>query len=430
MLDDATIVRHCQMLDTFYRLQFVAGFVNSQEVIVSETDLSIPSGFQFAGVACGIKDSGKSDVSLIVCDKPSVAAAVYTQNKIVAAPVVICRDRTPTSSIRCVITNSGNANACTGDRGMQDAQRMCHAIADKVGCNASEVLVMSTGVIGKHLPMQNVETGICDAYEHLSSSDKAFTNAAEAICTTDRSRKTETRCLRIQNQNITIAAMAKGAGMIAPNMATMLSAICTDVSIVPDDAQAILKRVSDLSFNRVSVDGHTSTNDTLLLLASGEDEPIRGKDLEIFESALTELAINLAKQLVADGEGATHVMQIEVSGASSDASAERIARVVAASPLVKTAITGGDPNWGRIVSAAGYAEEPIEPHFTSLSIFNTVIFSQGSPQTFDTKALSEQMRREPQVDIRLSVGRGEGKAVFWASDLTTDYVAFNSEYTT
>ena len=395
-----------------------------------ETHLSIPSGFRFAGVACGIKASGKPDVSLIVCDEPTVVAAVYTQNQIVAAPVVLSRGRTPSSSIRAVITNSGNANACTGDQGMRDAESMCQAVASQIGCNPSDVLVMSTGVIGSHLPMGKVENGIKAAFEQLSSDEQSFVDAAEAILTTDKDRKTETRSVKLGDSTVRIAAMAKGAGMIAPNMATMLSAICTDASLRPDDAQAMLGRIADVSFNRVSVDGHTSTNDTLLLLASGKGDPISGDALNVLESALTDLAVNLAKQLVADGEGATHVIQIEVCGALNDESAEQIAKVVAASPLVKTAITGGDPNWGRIVSAAGYAGEPIEPEFTSLSIFSTEIFANGSPKPFDAKTLSEQMRRASQVDIRLCVGQGKGAASCWASDLTTEYVTFNSEYTT
>ena len=218
--------------------------------------------------------------------------------------------------------------------------------------------------------------------------------------------------------------------MIAPNMATMLSVVLTDAPLSAESAKDILATAANLSFNRVSVDGHTSTNDTLLLLSSGEGEPLSGKSLDQFQSAITELCIKLAKKLVADGEGATHVMAIRVHGAESDDAAELIAKTVAASPLVKTAITGGDPNWGRIVSAAGYAGPKIDPSKTSLKICNVLIYQDGTPQSFDAKPLSETMKAAADVVIDLQVGSGEGDATYWSSDLTCDYVRFNSEYTT
>ncbi len=395
-----------------------------------ESKLFMPRGFQFAGVTCGIKASGKSDISLIVTDRDVVAAGVYTTNQIVAAPVILSRSRTPSSSIRAVLTNSGNANACTGEQGMTDAKATCHHIASLVGCSDSDVLLMSTGVIGKLLPMDKIRSGVEEAFEKLSDNESAFYDAAEAIRTTDAARKTESIEIELGKKPIRIAAMAKGAGMIAPNMATMLSVMCTDASIAKEDSQAMLSRVANLSFNRVSVDGHTSTNDTLLLLASGQEKPLKGEPLLAFEAELTKLAINLAKQLVADGEGATHVMQIHVFGAASDKSAEIIAKTVAASPLVKCAITGGDPNWGRIVSAAGYAGEKIEPAKVSLSVCGESIYKNGTPVVFHAASLSATMKRNPQIDIELCVGTGTGEATYWSSDLTTDYVNFNSEYTT
>ncbi|WP_372717320.1 bifunctional glutamate N-acetyltransferase/amino-acid acetyltransferase ArgJ [Novipirellula sp.] len=397
---------------------------------MSELPLFLPRGFRFAGATCGIKASGKPDISLIVSDHPVVAAGVYTTNKIVAAPVVLSRSRTPSAAIQAVLTNSGNANACTGDQGMEDAKSTCAQLAALVGCDESGVLVMSTGVIGKRLPMDKIRSGVELVHGKLATSDAAFVDAAEAIRTTDAARKTETCELTLAGKTIRIAAMAKGAGMIAPNMATMLSVMCTDASITQADAQAMLTRVANVSFNRVSVDGHTSTNDTLLLLASGTDEPLSGDALAEFEAALTKLAINLAKQLVADGEGATHVMQIHVFGAESDTSAEVIAKTVAASPLVKCAITGGDPNWGRIVSAAGYAGEPLEPAKVSLSVCGQAIYEDGTPLDFDAASLSRTMKGQPQIDVELRVGSGEGQATYWSSDLTTEYVRFNSEYTT
>lgn len=391
---------------------------------------TLPKGFRFAGVACGIKESGNPDISLLVADQNATAAGVYTQNQVVAAPVIVSKSRTPAITFRAVVANSGNANACTGQQGINDALEMCDRVAQHVGCDAAQVLVMSTGVIGQTLPMARVRLGIDDAFGRLASDAGSFDNAADAIRTTDKDRKVAFRQLRCGDQEITIAAMAKGAGMIAPNMATMLAVIFTDATITPNDAQRIIAEASASTFNRVSVDGHTSTNDTLLLLASGQDQPLTGKDLQQFAEAVTDVSRDLAKMLVADGEGATHVMAIEVRGASDDAAAEEVARTVAGSLLVKTAITGGDPNWGRIVSAAGYAESTIFPEQTSLKICGTTIYENGTPVDFDAAKLSKQMTDTLEVEIDLQVGPGDGRARFWSSDLTTEYVRFNSEYTT
>lgn len=391
---------------------------------------NLPPGFRFSGEACGIKESGKPDLSLIVTDAPVVAAGVYTTNQIVAAPVLVCRSRTPSSRIRAVITNSGNANACTGESGMQDANSMCELVAEQIGCDADEVLVMSTGVIGEALPIEKVNAGIRSAFQSLAADSLAFDRAADAILTTDKARKTT--CLEVPcgSRTFSLAAMAKGAGMIAPNMATMLAVVVTDAPLSPETARDVLQRATQKSFNRVSVDGHTSTNDTYLLLSSGSGETLAGDELEQFATALDQLSIDLAKQLVADGEGATHVMAIRVTGAASDQDAELIAKTVAASALVKTAITGGDPNWGRIVSAAGYAEAKIDPDLTCLQICGVTIYDRGTPQSFDAKSLSETMKNQAEVPIVLQVGDGPGQADYWSSDLTTEYVRFNSEYTT
>lgn len=394
------------------------------------TKTELPAGFRYAGVTCGIKASGKPDLSLIVAQQGVVAAGVYTTNQVVAAPVLLCKARTPGNQIRAVITNSGNANACTGTQGMDDAVAMCRQVAKHVDCDESQVLVMSTGVIGQHLPMNCIESGIKDAVNSLADDQAAFIASAEAIRTTDKDRKTEQRTVQCGDQTYKIAAMAKGAGMIAPNMATMLSVVLTDAPLSPDQAQSLLSRAASLSFNCVSVDGHTSTNDTLLLLSSGTGKELSEDALNAFAGELNQLCIELAKQLVFDGEGATHIMQVHVRGAENDAAASTIAKTVAASPLVKTAITGGDPNWGRIVSAAGYAEAKIDPSQTSLKLCDQTIYESGLPVDFDAAELSQKMKDSPEVTIDLTVGSGKGQATFWASDLTTDYVTFNSEYTT
>ncbi len=390
----------------------------------------LPNGFRYAGVACGIKASGKLDISLIVAEEGVTAAGVYTQNQIVAAPVLLAKSHTPAKGIRAVITNSGNANACTGTEGMNDAIAMCDQVANLAGCKRSEVLIMSTGVIGQRLPMTKVSHGIMDAYSNLENNADSFYAAAEAIRTTDNDRKVASKSIKVGGRTINIAAMAKGAGMIAPNMATMLAVVLTDAPLLPEDAQSIISSAAEISFNKVSVDGHTSTNDSLLILASGRSKPLASEELTTFASHVNEVCISLAKMLVADGEGATHVMAINVSGADDDAAADEIARTVAASQLVKTAITGGDPNWGRIVSAAGYAKAQIVPEKTSLKVCGIMIYENGSPIEFDAAALSEKMKSSPEVDIDLVVGPGTGKSTFWSSDLTTEYVKFNSEYTT
>ena len=393
----------------------------------------LPAGFRFAGLACGVKASGKPDLTLIAGDGELVSGAVYTTNQIVAAPVVLSRSRTPSTRIRALVVNSGNANACTGRRGVEDAQAMCDAVATQLGCQANQVLVMSTGIIGRPLPIDRIQTGIQQAATQLDASQDAFYRAADAILTTDQGRKVVLREIDIDHTTYHLAGMAKGAGMIAPNMATMLAAMLTDVPLTSDDAQRLISRAADVSFNCVSVDGHTSTNDSLALLSSGVSlgrPALSPRGVAIFEDHLQEACIELAKQLPADGEGATHVLEVVVSGAASDADAAVIAREVAASPLVKTAIAGGDPNWGRIVSAAGYAGPTIDPGRTSLRIVDSLVFESGTPVPFDAADVSRQIRQSPFVRIELTVGDGPGSTRFWASDLTVDYVKFNADYST
>lgn len=391
---------------------------------------TLPPGFRFAGVACGIKPSGKPDLSLIVAGRPVVAAGVYTRNQVVAAPVVLCRGRTPSATVRAVVTNSGNANACTGEQGIADAEAMALMVADRIGCSIRDVLVMSTGVIGRRLPMDRVASGIEAAHAALGDDVAAFDAAAEAIRTTDVDRKTAMRTVTCGGKPYQIAAMAKGAGMIAPNMATMLGVVLTDAPLSPDSATEVLREIAGASFNRISVDGHTSTNDTLLLLSAGEGEPLADEPLRRFVEAASEACVELAKRIVADGEGAKHYFELRVTGAASDRDADRIAVTVAESPLVKTAISGGDPNWGRVVSAAGYADAKIEPNQIGLKILGLAIYENGSPLRFDAAALSRDMKRSDEVKLELRVGSGPGVATRWASDLTTAYVEFNAEYTT
>jgi glutamate N-acetyltransferase/amino-acid N-acetyltransferase len=393
--------------------------------------MELPAGFRFAGVTCGIKKSGRPDLTLVVADPGSVAAGVYTQNQVVAAPVVLCRSRTP-GTVRAVVVNSGNANACTGERGDADAAQMTVWVAEAVNCKPEQVLVMSTGIIGHHLPMEKIEAGIRLAASKLDSTEDAFLAASDAILTTDNGRKVLSESATdASGKTYHMSGMCKGAGMIGPNMATMLGLVVTDFPLSVTQADQALRFAADRSFNCISVEGHTSTNDSLVLMSSrSTQEGVSEAEFDAFRDSLTRMCIRLAKQIPADGEGATHVIEISVQGAASDQSAHSIAKTIAESALVKTAITGGDPNWGRIVSAAGYAGEPITPSEMALTIQEIEVYQNGSPIAFDAKLASAAIRDSREVKLNLVVGSGQGQATFWTSDLTVDYVRFNSEYTT
>lgn len=395
--------------------------------------MQLPKGFRFAGVSCGIKaKADRKDLTLVVGDRDLVAAGVYTQNKIVAAPVVLSRSRTPSASVRAVVINSGNANACTGQQGDRDALAMTDLVAESCDVDPQSVLVMSTGIIGHKLPMDRITKGIQAATAELGDSEDHFLAAADGILTTDIGRKLAFRCEQIGDQKVTFAAMAKGAGMIGPNMATMLGLVLCDANITKNDARRALQVAADASFNSISVDGHTSTNDTVNLLCSGTaaDKPLSADHLDRFTEVLTDFCIELAKQIPADGEGATHVIEIRVDGADCRDDAKQIAKSIADSPLVKTAVAGNDPNWGRIMSAAGYAGVLVRPELCQLKINGATVFEKGQPIDFDEKTISSSMAADKTVVLEVTVGDGPGTSVFWTSDLTVDYVTFNSDYST
>ena len=400
--------------------------------------MQLPKGFRFAGVSAGIKSrAGAKDVTLIVSDTPCTAAGVYTTNLIVAAPVVLSRSRTPSANIRGIVVNSGNANACTGQQGDLDAAEMTRLAAanlpQELHAHAEDFLVMSTGIIGRKLPMAKIQSGIEQAAKHLGNTQAHFLDACDGIMTTDAFRKTAHRSIRSSKGSHSIVGMCKGAGMIGPKMATMLAIVVTDAPIDAIVAQRILQAAANRSFNCISVEGHMSTNDSLVLLAQAPSksvEALNDTELADFEAALTELCIELAKKIPDDGEGATHLIEICIKGANTQADADAIARNIALSNLVKTAITGGDPNWGRIVSAAGYAGVPIQPKRTALKINGLPLFDAGEPLAFDAKQVSESIRASKLTLIELDVGLGPGSATHWTTDLNTEYVRFNSEYTT
>ncbi len=400
--------------------------------------MHLPVGFRFAGVVGGIKSRvGARDVTLIVSDTPCVAAGVYTTNQIVAAPVLVSRSRTPSNTIRGVVVNSGNANACTGTRGHRDAVEMTkHAAAaiDPTGkLTAEQFVVMSTGIIGRFLPIEKIKAGISAAANELASTEQAFWNACDGILTTDIARKTTERRFSLDGKETHIVGMCKGAGMIGPKMATMLAIIITDAPLQPTQAQRLLQSAANKSFNCISVEGHMSTNDTLVMLAAQPTcaiPALHGCNEIEFAKQLNEMAIELAKKIPNDGEGATHLVEIRIQGANTDADADAVARSVALSNLVKTAITGGDPNWGRIVSAAGYAGVPIRPDHTALKINGFPLFERGEPLSFDAQRVSHSIKASKLTEIDLQVGLGPGVATHWTTDLNTEYVRFNSEYTT
>jgi glutamate N-acetyltransferase/amino-acid N-acetyltransferase len=395
--------------------------------------INIPLGFRFAGVHAGIKKNpNKEDLTLVHCPNGAVTAGVYTTNLVFAAPVALDRERTPAAEMRVVVVNSGNANACTGERGLADAREMARLAAEAVGAKEQQALVMSTGVIGHFLPMEKIAAGVKSAAAKLGADEGVFAAAARGILTTDKGMKVASRELRVGGATIRLAGMCKGAGMIGPKMATMLCVVTTDAALAPETAQKALQTAVDDSFNCISVEGHMSTNDTVLLMANGaaKKEPLGGSDLADFQMALNELCIELARQIPDDGEGASHLITIEVRGCKSRDEARKIARTVADSALVKTAIAGGDPNWGRIVSAAGYAGVPFDPAGVDLTVNGHSLYERGAPVTFDAKTVSMSIKGSRETSVVLTFREGGESIRFWTSDLNVEYVKFNADYTT
>src|SRR5262245_47399068 len=391
----------------------------------------LATNFRFAGVHCGVRpDRDRPDLALIVSDSPAAAAGVFTQNRVKAAPVRVCQERLPRADARAVVVCAGNANACTGARGLEDAHRMTALTARALGCADEQVLVCSTGVIGRHLPMDAVERGIGDAAGKLDPSAAAFDRAAHAILTTDTRIKVASQKVSLGGLEVKLTGFAKGAAMIGPNMATMLAFVCTDAPVAADDLHAIARRAAAQTFNCVRVEGHTSTNDTLLLLANGAGARLHGEPLTRFAAAVTEVCADLARSIAADAEGATHLVTIDVEGLRDHDEAAKVARAVADSALVKTAIFGADPNWGRIVSAAGYAGVPFEEEQLSLWLGDLLLYHQGTPQPFDAATASAYLKNNREVHLRLRFTLGPGRATVWTCDLTRDYVSLNADYTT
>lgn len=406
---------------------------------MTEVSAAIESvrGFKVAGVACGLKANGALDFTLLLSDRPCTAAGVFTTNQVKAAPVLVDMELLQTNSdhIRAVAVNTRCANACTGEQGIANARQMAQLTADAVGVSADEVLVMSTGVIGTQLPMEKIANGV--KLSTAALSETGWDDAALGIMTTDtRPKAASVTVTTAGGQSYTVAGIAKGAGMIAPNMATMLSFIVTDAALEPLHAENMLFAASDQTFNRIVVDGDTSTNDTVLLLANGASGVTIGDaERDAFMDALTAVSTKLAQDVVRDGEGATKFITLHVNGAPDDAAARKIANTIGTSPLVKTAFYGGDPNWGRIVAAAGRAGIDVDPMKMQLWFApdedseGILLFEQGMPTQYDETAAGDLVKGASVV-VTLECGLGTGSATIWTCDISHDYVSINGHYRT
>jgi len=394
----------------------------------------LANGFTAAGVACGLKSSGALDLALVVADRPCTAAGVFTNNLVKAAPVVYDQGvlAKNSSAIRAVVANSGCANAVTGEQGQRNARRMAELAANAFKSPTESVLVLSTGVIGKQLEMTKLERGIPEVCARASADGAPL--AARAILTTDTQAKVAGASIALGAGHANIQGFAKGSGMIHPWMATMLAVVTTDAAVSPDLLRHALLRAVGKSFNRLSVDGDMSTNDTVLLLASGASgAKVDHSNLDRFVEGLTGVCVSLTKQIARDGEGASKLIEITVTGASDEANAHRTADAIACSPLVKTAIHGNDPNWGRILAAAGYSGAVFDPERVALWFGDgpqaVQLVTRGQPLAFDVRAASDLLRRDP-VHIRLELGPGTGQATVWTCDLSAAYIQINADYTT
>ncbi|MFN8222902.1 MAG: bifunctional glutamate N-acetyltransferase/amino-acid acetyltransferase ArgJ [Gaiellales bacterium] len=383
--------------------------------------VTAPKGFEAAGVAAGIRPSGAPDVALVRSTVPAVGAAMWTANRVQAAPVLVSKRHLAEAEPQAVVVNAGVANAATGADGEAAAEETAAFVGEALGLVASEVIVLSTGVIGPQLPLEKVKVGVTVATGLLSTDGGR--DAAGAILTTDSGPK----LARVSTEGFTVGGMAKGAGMIHPCLATMLAVITTDYALEPGEPAAFLRPAVERSFNRISVDGDCSTNDAVVLLANGASGAPRND--AAFAAALQEVCADLARQIVADGEGATVVLEIVVTAAADDGEAEAIARRVATSPLVKTAAFGRDPNWGRVLAAAGSAPHNggfanLDPGRLAVAFDGTPVFADGSPTGLTPIFVGGACR------IELDLGLGDGAASYLASDLSYDYVKINAEYTT
>ena len=405
---------------------------------MANNTITAPRGFLAAGVSCGVKKSGKPDLGLLVCPTGAKAAAVFTTNKITSAAVQVSRKHIKSRSISAVVVNSGNANTCTGQAGIKNAITMCSQTArllqiENRKLKIENVLVASTGIIGEQLPMEKIAAGIEKAAAKLSASAKAGLDFAKAIMTTDTKPKQAIRQIRISGNQATIAGAVKGAGMLAPNMATTLLFITTDVAISKPLLARALKAAIGNSLNKLTVDGHQSTNDTAIILATGlaGNQPITGQcpRYKKFTRALLELCDDLTRQMALDAEGATRMFKVVVKGAATGADAAKAARAIADYPLVKCAVNGGDPNWGRIICAVGSAGVKLNPNKLTCRLGNITVFKNGTPTKFDAKKAGKVISQAEHT-ITVDLGAGKASDFCYGCDLSTEYVKINANYHT
>jgi glutamate N-acetyltransferase/amino-acid N-acetyltransferase len=407
------------------------------------SDLSsgnIPRGFRFAAVKAGLKASGRPDFALIVADEPASAAAAFTSNRVIAAPLIVDKENLSATGrrVRVAAINAGNANCAAGEAGLQAARATCAAVARTFGCRADEVFPSSTGIIGVPLPAEKLIAVLPELAASLGSDARHFSEAAHAILTTDLVDKMAFARLELKGadgagREIRIAAFGKGSGMIHPQLvphATMLVYVLTDAAVEPGDLDGYLRGAVEVSFNRISVDGDTSTNDTVLLLASGASGMKIGAGDAAFAAALTEVCTSMARQVVADGEGATHVVELRVGGAANDAEALRVAKAIAHSPLVKTAWAGCDPNWGRLVAAIGYSGAQVDPGRIDIRFGELQICRDGGRAAEFDEAAAHAYISQREFSISIELNQGNGSCVFWTTDLTHQYISINADYST
>lgn len=389
-------------------------------------------GFRASGVRAGIKTQGP-DVALIVSEVPATIAGVFTRSTVVGAPVEISREKVRRGRARAIVVNAGVANVAMGARGLRDARAMTHLAARAVGCADSEVFVASTGVIGHPLPMDKIERGICAAAKALRPDGLAA--ASRAILTTDLVAKTASARARIGGRTVTLAGIAKGSGMIEPNMATMLSFLVTDAAIAAPLLRRLLRAAADESYNRLTIDGESSTSDTVLLMANGvAGHPVlrdsAGAGTRSFAAALRDVTQELARAIARDGEGATKLVTVRVSGARSSGDATRAAKRIANSMLVKTALFGGDPNWGRILQTIGAGQVAIRLDKAVVTLAGVPVFRNGGPTGVPARLRAGRGLRKPEVEVAVALGAGRHEATVWTCDLSYDYVRINADYTT
>jgi glutamate N-acetyltransferase/amino-acid N-acetyltransferase len=390
-----------------------------------------PQGFLFSACIAGIKASGKPDLALVLVPEGASAAAMFTRNQIVAAPVTVGREhlRRGQGVMRALIVNAGNANCATGKQGLKAATSVCKGLAKQIQISPHRVFPSSTGIIGVPLPVEKIYSVLPGLVSSAAAGAEAFDRFATAILTTDTHKKVAAQSITINQTQVTVAGVAKGAGMIHPNMATMLVYLFTDVAASPRELQTCLKEAADQSFNNISIDGDTSTNDTALLLASGKSGVQFKSVRNEFQAALTKVCRSLAGQIVADGEGVQHVVRLNIEEARTRREARQIGSSIANSPLVKTAWAGADPNWGRILAAIGYSGVKVKPERINIYLGEQQICRHGAACPFDHDRAHAYMS-EPVYEIRIALGAGSAALEFLSCDLTAEYVRINAEYST